>query len=162
MRGARPPGYDWRMTLPRRTPVLLACLLISGCAAVAHPIYGVREGSLAECDGVAGCLSTQSPQQSVHHVAPIAFRSVRSDARSDLVTTLRMLGGNRIVSSHRSYLRAEFTAGDVLDDVEFYLPVDDRVIHIRSVTRDGMEDSGEHRGRIERIRRTFDELQDGR
>lgn len=142
--------------------MVVSALMLGGCAAVAHPIYGVREGNLAACNGVPGCLSTQAAAGSPHHVDPIPYRSLRSDARSDLVTALRALGDNRIVSSHRSYMRAEFPAGTVLDDVEFYLPVEGRVIHIRSVTRDGMDDSGQHRARIERIRSHFDELQDGR
>lgn len=137
-------------------------LLLSGCAAVSHPIYGVREGQLAACDGVPGCLSTQAAAGDAHHIAPIRYSSLRSDARTDLVTALRTIGDNRIVSSHRSYLRAEFTAGEVLDDVEFYLPVEGRLIHIRSVTRDGMPDSGLHRARIERIRGFLDELQQQR
>jgi uncharacterized protein (DUF1499 family) len=75
---------------------------------------------------------------------------------------LRAMGDNRIVSSHRSYLRSEFMVGERIDDVEFYLPVDERVIHIRSATRNGMPDSGLNRQRIEELRTQFEALQERR
>lgn len=143
----------------RHGAVLALATALGGCATVSHPIYGVQEGRLAPCDGIAGCVSTQARLGSLHHTEPVRYASLRTDARVDLVTVLRNLGGNRVVSSHRGYLRAEFIVDEVIDDVEFYLPVDERLIHIRSVTRDGMADSGRHRARIEAVRVRMEELQ---
>ncbi len=141
--------------------VLVAALVVTGCTKISRPIYGVTEGQLSSCDGIAGCISSQA-QSPEHFIEPIAFTSLRSDARADLLVAMRSAGEHRLVSSHRSYVRGEFMRGNAVDDVEFYLPIEERFIHVRSVTRDGSDDSSVQRERIEEVRVRFMELQERR
>jgi uncharacterized protein (DUF1499 family) len=59
-----------------------------------------------------------------------------------------------IVEERADYLYAEFTSMLIgyVDDVEFYFPPDEQVIHVRSASRLGYSDFGVNRKRIEDIR----------
>lgn len=141
--------------------MLVAMFVVTGCTKISRPIYGVTEGQLSSCDGIPGCISSQSTSPD-HYIEPIAFTSLRSDAHFDLIVAMRDTGDHRLVSSHRSYVRGEFISGNAIDDVEFYLPIEDRVIHLRSATRNSSGDSEIQRERIEDLRLRFRELQDRR
>ena len=141
--------------------MLAAMLAVAGCTTISRPIYGVTEGQLSSCDGITGCISSQSTSPD-HYIEPISFTSLRSDARLDLIAAMRDAGEHRLVSSHRSYVRGEFIRGDAIDDVEFYLPIEDRVIHVRSTTRNSRGDSELQKERIEGLRLRFRELQERR
>ena len=52
-----------------------------------------------------------------------------------------------------------FAARSGVDDVEFYFPPNERVIHLRSASRLGLLDAGENRERVEGLRRVFSQLQ---
>ena len=44
------------------------------------------------------------------------------------------------------------TIQETIDDVEFYFPPDERIIHVRSESRTGYYDFGANRRRVERLR----------
>ena len=45
-----------------------------------------------------------------------------------------------------------------VDDVEFYFPPDQTIIHLKSASRKGHYDFGANRRRVERLRSTFESL----
>ncbi|OUR68301.1 hypothetical protein A9Q77_09390, partial [Marinomonas sp. 42_23_T18] len=59
----------------------------------------------------------------------------------------------RIVKSELGYLHTEVKSDLIgfIDDVEFYLPKDENVIHIRSASRVGFSDFDVNRNRIRQI-----------
>ena len=59
-----------------------------------------------------------------------------------------------IVEERADYLYAEFASRllGFVDDVEFYFPPNERIIHVRSASRLGHSDFGVNRKRIEDIR----------
>ncbi|NDY59068.1 DUF1499 domain-containing protein, partial [Desulfovibrio sulfodismutans] len=59
-----------------------------------------------------------------------------------------------ILQKQNGYFRVEFRSKILgfVDDVEFYLPEDQDVIHIRSAARLGYYDFGVNRRRVEKIR----------
>jgi len=65
-----------------------------------------------------------------------------------------------IVTEEGGYLHAEVRSFlfRFVDDVEFTLDADNRVIHVRSASRTGYSDFGVNRRRVERLRTFFVEL----
>ena len=65
----------------------------------------------------------------------------------------------RIVEMKPDYLYAEYTSGlmGFVDDVEFYVPPNGKIIHVRSASRLGHSDLGVNRKRIEAIRARLDQ-----
>ena len=156
-----------------RSALPLAALALGACSSVVQPEYGIMGGVLYPCPASFACVSSQESDPE-RKVEPLAYGSDRRDARSDLIGAINTFPGVRIVSSHRNYLRAEFPSKALrnqdanefyfaaragVDDVEFYFPPSDRVIHVRSAARLGLIDGGENRDRVEALRRAFDQLQ---
>ena len=81
----------------------------------------------------------------------------RAQALARLKAIVTAQPGATIVSETQDYLHAEFRSKIMgfVDDVEFWLPADQPVIHVRSASRVGYSDMGVNRRRVERIRRLF-------
>lgn len=114
---------------------------------------GVRDGRLKAVPATPNAVSSQA-QDSQHAVAPIAYRGTRADALSALVRVMTGLPGARIISQTDDYLYAECETPllGFVDDLEFYLPAAERIIHVRSASRLGHHDLGTNRRRVEDIR----------
>lgn len=116
---------------------------------------GVTEGELLPCPPSPNCVSTQaSPEEdSEHHVDPIVYTDDRM--KTQLLIESYMLGkGNaHLVSSSLGYVHFEVKSPLIgyIDDVEFYLPAADSVVHIRSASRIGYSDFGVNRERVRQI-----------
>lgn len=151
----------------------LAAVLAGGCASVKTPPYGVRQGELGDCPDNRACVSSHAASEE-NYIEPLHYVSGRQYARAHLLRVIRAFDDAKIVSNHRNYIRATFPSKAVrderdseyyfepeaaVDDVEFYFPPGERVIHVRSASRLGLLDLGENRERIERIRELFSELQ---
>lgn len=155
-------------------PAVLIALALGGCASVVQPQFGVQTGGvLYPCPASRACVSSQETHAE-RKVEALAYDGDRRDARADLIGAIDSFTGVRIVSSHRNYLRVEFPSKALkdrspdefyfaaragIDDVEFYFPPEERVIHVRSAARLGMIDAGENRERVEALRRAFAQLQ---
>jgi uncharacterized protein (DUF1499 family) len=152
---------------------MLLILTVSGCSTILTPTFGVRQGQLASCPPQRDCVSSQDNDPNLH-IQPLIYTSTRDQARSDLLIAATVVGQGRIVSNHRSYIRIEYPISDskadhasayyyqpenAVDDVEFYLDPNSHVIEMRSIARLGLFDIGANRGRLERIRSAFAELQ---
>ena len=66
----------------------------------------------------------------------------------------------RIVAERHDYLRYEFTSFvfRFVDDVEFLIDQDTKLIHFRSASRVGHSDLGANRRRMVRFREAFEHL----
>ena len=151
---------------------LLMVLALGACSTILTPTFGVREGQLAPCPQHRDCLSTQDSDPNLS-IAPIIYTSNRQQARNDLLIAINAVGQGRLVSNHRNYIRVTYSITspadhaseyfyqpeDAVDDVEFYLVPNQRVIEMRSVARLGLFDVGANRARLEQIRAAFAELQ---
>lgn len=75
----------------------------------------------------------------------------------DLRQLLENLSGARIVEARSDYLRAEVSSRLMrfVDDVEFLLDPEARVVHVRSASRVGHWDIGINRKRVEQLRKAY-------
>jgi len=145
--------------------LVFACLLgikiaVSGepqlLAGTRPSNLGVRAGQLASCPSTPNCVSSQS-QDSVHKIEPFTYNSSAQKAMADLKTVLQSFRRTKAIAQTENYLYTEFTIPVIgfVDDVEFFLDENAKVIHIRSASRLGESDLGVNRSRIETLRAKF-------
>ena len=120
---------------------------------------GVRDGKLAPCPSTPNCVCSQS-EDAGHKIEPLTYKSTPEVAFTQLKQAIASQPRTKIITESPNYLYAEFTSAIMkfVDDVEFYLDEDAKVIHVRSASRLGQSDLGVNRKRIETIRAKLQEL----
>ena len=120
---------------------------------------GVTENHLAACPETPNCIVSQDGDAS-HSVDPIAYSGDRATVRKALEQVLGVVPRTQIVEATEDYIRAESSSRllGFIDDVEFYLPADESVIHIRSAARLGESDLGVNLRRVEQVRLALQDL----
>lgn len=120
---------------------------------------GVHSGQLAPCPSTPNCVNSQS-QDATHRIAPLTYDSSPQEAMANLKTALKSFTRAKVIAQTENYLYAEFTIPVVgfVDDVEFLLSEDAKVINVRSASRMGESDLGVNRRRIETLIAKFNEL----
>ena len=121
---------------------------------------GVRDGKLAPCPSTPNCVCSQS-EDAEHKIEPLTYKSTPQVAFSQLKQAIASQPRTKIITQSPNYLYAEFTSAIMkfVDDVEFYLDEDAKVIHVRSASRLGQSDLGVNRKRIETIRAKLQEVE---
>jgi len=114
---------------------------------------GVNDGKLRDCPNSPNCVSSQSIDTE-HKIAPLSYTGDPAKALEDLKSVISSLPRTKIITANDNYIYAEFTSAlmGYVDDVEFYLNTDKKVIEVRSASRLGESDLGVNRDRIETIR----------
>ncbi|WP_204104217.1 MULTISPECIES: DUF1499 domain-containing protein [Spirulina sp. CCY15215] len=109
---------------------------------------GIKNGKLAPCPGTPNCVSSQSTK-SQEKIAPLPMTSI-----AQLRKVIEGMELTKIIKETDNYLYAEFKSKlmGFVDDVEFYLDSNAKVIHVRSASRLGKSDLGANRKRVEEIR----------
>ncbi|NNJ94863.1 MAG: DUF1499 domain-containing protein [Halobacteria archaeon] len=115
---------------------------------------------LPPCPASPNCVSSQAGN-SGQRVEPFAFTMHPDKALARLKQVLQEAPRTTIVAEEGSYLHAEARSFlfRFVDDVEFKMDTDNRVIHVRSASRTGFSDLGVNRRRVERLRRAFNDTQ---
>lgn len=117
---------------------------------------GVTDGRLAPCPSSPNCVSTQATNEQ-HRMEPLSFDGSSEEAIRRLKTIIETELRTKIVTQRADYIHAEFTSAlfRFVDDVEFYLDQEHKVIHFRSASRAGYSDLGVNRKRMNAIRSKF-------
>lgn len=120
---------------------------------------GIDHDYLAPCPPSNNCVVSQNGDAK-HSIEAIIYHVDRDTARETLLKVLTVVPRTEVVEQTDNYIHAlsksrifKFT-----DDVEFYLPTDESVIHIRSASRVGESDLGVNRRRMEQIRLALQDL----
>lgn len=134
----------------------LVPLLMVGCSGTRPSHLGVREGRLAPCPNSPNCVATQSADPK-HKIDPLIYTSSMEEARDRLEKIVRAMPRTRVVSLEGDYMHVEFSSRlfRFVDDVEFWLDDENKLIHFRSASRKGYSDLGVNRKRMEKIREQF-------
>ncbi|MEL6603089.1 MAG: DUF1499 domain-containing protein [Cyanobacteria bacterium J06614_10] len=121
---------------------------------------GVKEGGkLKPCPDTPNCVCSQAPADDKEHaIAPFSYTGAAKDAIQQLKQIIEGMERSKINSVSDDYLYAEFSSKlmGFVDDVEFYAPPGESVIHTRTAARLGKSDLGANRKRTEEIRRQFE------
>ena len=119
---------------------------------------GVTDGQLKSCPNTPNCVSSQAPSDDKEHaIAPFAYTGSASDAIQRLKQIIEGMERSTINEVTDNYLYAEFSSKlmGFVDDVEFYAPPGESIIHTRTAARLGKSDLGVNRKRTEEIRAKF-------
>lgn len=137
---------------------ILSALLIIGCTGARPPHLGLKDGMLAPCPSSPNCVSSRSTDNE-HAIGPFAYSGEAKEALARLAAIVRDMPRTKIISATDSYLYAEFTSliFRFVDDVEFAIDEQAKVIHVRSASRVGRSDLGVNRKRMENIRKAWKE-----
>jgi uncharacterized protein (DUF1499 family) len=123
-----------------------------------RPKLGVRDGKLLPMSRFPkGVSTTAEDDQHWIWIEPLSFDDPAEEAWARLGRVMKDLPRVRVLSWTDSYLRVEWASVvfRFLDDVEFLLDSEARVIHFRASSRVGLVDLGVNRRRMERIRQAF-------
>lgn len=120
---------------------------------------GVNNGRLSSCPASPNCVVSQDADAK-HAIDPIPYHLDRDKAREVLIKVLGVVPRTEIVEQTDNYIHAlsKSRIFKFVDDVEFYLPPNEPVIHVRSASRLGDSDLGVNRRRVEQIRLALRDL----
>jgi uncharacterized protein (DUF1499 family) len=127
---------------------------LAACAGERPNNLGVHGGRLTECPGSPNCVSSQATDEG-HRIAPLVFSDDPAQAFARLKQTLGDRGDTTLIEERSDYLRVEFRTTLFVDDGEFLLDGQQRLIQVRSASRLGYSDLGKNRRRLEEIREQF-------
>ena len=113
---------------------------------------GVRNGNLKAVPSSPNAVSSQAT--TAHSIAPLVYKGSQEQAMKALKAIVEGTPNARIVETKPDYLYAEYASSllGFVDDVEFYVPPNAKIIQVRSASRLGYSDLGVNRKRIEAIR----------
>jgi len=99
-------------------------------------------------------------EEQTHYIEPFNYPSGKRHALQTLQRVLADLDPATIIVQSDDYLHVEFKSRYLgfVDDVEFYLPNNEPLIHIRSASRMGYSDLGVNRKRMNSLRLQYYEL----
>jgi uncharacterized protein (DUF1499 family) len=135
---------------------ILMVLLLSGCGGTVPEDLGAKDEKLKACPETPNCVSTQAKKSDTEHrMEPIAYTDNESDAKAAIMETIEDSSRASILENGDDYVRAEFTSRvfRFVDDVEFYIDEEERLIHFRSASRIGSSDMGANRERMTELRK---------
>ena len=120
------------------------------------PTTGLRDGRLAPCPATPNCVSTEATDER-QRVPPLPFAGAPHDALERLVRVVGAMRGARVAERRDGYLRVEFTTRVLryVDDAEFLVDPEARVVRFRSASRVGRSDFGTNRRRMAEVARRF-------
>jgi uncharacterized protein (DUF1499 family) len=120
---------------------------------------GVSHDHLTSCPASPNCVVSQDADTK-HTIDPITYHIDRNAARETLLKVLTVVPRTEVVEQTDSYIHAlsKSRIFGFVDDVEFYLPKNEDLIHIRSASRMGDSDLGVNRRRVEQIRLALRDL----
>lgn len=120
---------------------------------------GIEENHLAPCPTTPNCVVSQGADVT-HAIDAIPYNGDRQTAYQALLDVLSVVPRTEIVTQTENYIRAESSSRllGFVDDVEFFFPADEAVIHLRSASRLGESDLGVNRRRLEQIRLALQDL----
>ncbi|MCB1156935.1 MAG: DUF1499 domain-containing protein [Leptospiraceae bacterium] len=138
---------------------LLLLLTTLSCNRKSQKSLMITEGVFSPCPKSPNCISSQEKKEDKeHYIEAIVYSSSREDAQKKMIVTLQKLPRVKLVKKTDNYLHAEFTTllMRYVDDVEFYFPENNKLIHIRSASRVGYSDLGKNRSRMKEIKQLFE------
>ncbi|MEH2088943.1 MULTISPECIES: DUF1499 domain-containing protein [unclassified Nostoc] len=137
---------------------LISSLILPGATWAASSL-GVDNGHLSSCPASDNCVVSQNADEK-HAIDPIPYHVDRNAAREILLKVIGVVPRTEIVEQTDNYIHAlsKSRIFQFVDDVEFYLPPNESVIHLRSASRVGESDLGVNRRRAEQIRLALRDL----
>ena len=146
--------------MSRFLSIILGLIIASGLFSnSASAAISINSDRLEPCPSSPNCVVSVNGDEE-HQIDPITYNSDRATAKETLLKVLSVVPRTEVIDSTDNYIHAESTSRifKFVDDVEFYFPEDENVIHLRSASRVGESDLGVNRRRMEQIRLAMQDL----
>lgn len=124
-----------------------------GCGGERPDILGASDGKLAACPDSPNCVSSDAGDDA-KRVQPFQFDGDQAAVWTALRAAVEAEPRTTVISDDGTYLHAEAKSRifGFIDDLEFLLKPEERMIAIRSAARTGHSDFGVNAERVEAIR----------
>lgn len=135
---------------------LSGLMAMGSCSAKNNPPIGLQNGELKKCPSSPNCVSSYETGPA-HSIEPLLYSTTKDEAAGKLKSLVLGMKRTKLISETGDYMHFEFKSRifRFIDDVEFYFPDNEKIIHVRSASRTGYSDMGVNRKRIEKIRNLF-------
>jgi uncharacterized protein (DUF1499 family) len=145
--------------MSRLTTIILGIFLVLVSLALPADALGINQGYLENCPASQNCVISQNGDTK-HTIDPITYHTDRDTARRTVLKVLTVVPRTEVVEQTDNYIHAlsKSRIFRFVDDVEFYFPENENLIHIRSASRIGESDLGVNRRRMEQIRLALRDL----
>jgi uncharacterized protein (DUF1499 family) len=102
-------------------------------------------------------VSSYEDKNNEHYIKPIKFMGDLEQSKKRILWALKKVPGVKVIKDEQNYVYAEVTSAvfKFVDDIEFVLNPEDKVIHVKSASRTGRSDWGVNRKRVEQVRFEF-------
>jgi uncharacterized protein (DUF1499 family) len=123
------------------------------------PDTSLVNGKLRPCPATPNCVSSEAQEDS-KRLAPFSYTSSTDVAWDNLQQAIKKSGGV-VQRFDDPYLWATYTTRifRYVDDMEFRLEAEQKIIHVRSGSRVGKSDLGVNRKNVEKLRKNFETAQ---
>ena len=113
-------------------------------------------GRISPCPDKPNCVSSLSEDKDCR-IEPLGYSGDLDQARERILGILKGVDRVKIVVSDKDYIHAEFRSAlfRFVDDVQFYFPPGENIVHMKSASRTGYYDFGVNRKRIDWLREKF-------
>jgi uncharacterized protein (DUF1499 family) len=130
----------------------MTIFILSSVSGAGVEGLGATEDKLAPCPDSPNCVSTQSKSKR-HTMEPLPYLQTREATRERILSILKGMKRMQIVKLTEFHIHVEFRTAlwRFVDDVEFLLDDEERVVHFRSASRAGYYDFGLNRRRMKEI-----------
>jgi uncharacterized protein (DUF1499 family) len=135
--------------------IVFATMLSTGILAMGdEPSSRIK---ISSCPDKPNCVSSLEEDKD-RRVPPLAYSGDMEQARGRILEILKGFDRIKIVVSEKDYIHAESRSAlfRFVDDVQFYFPPGEKIVHVKSAARSGYYDFGVNRKRIDRIREKFE------
>lgn len=140
---------------------IIFALFLTLTSSLGFPIvtWAATNSPLADCPSSPNCVVSQNGDAK-HAIDPIPYSVDQNTAKATLLKVLDVTPRTEVVEETENYIHAlsKSKIFHFIDDVEFYLPENEKVIHLRSASRVGESDLGVNRRRMEQIRLALQDL----
>ncbi|MBU0990974.1 MAG: DUF1499 domain-containing protein [Proteobacteria bacterium] len=130
---------------------------MGGCSGKRPSDIGMSNNRLHPCPETPNCVSSYAADRkaSIH---PLQYTGDRIQAKNRLKQIILKEPRATLITETDDYLHIEFKSliFRFVDDVEFYFPDNESIVHVRSASRVGYSDLGINKKRIEHIRQRFE------
>ena len=146
--------FLWAITLV--SVFMILSTIVLGCAGKRPSSVGLTDNRLFPCPESPNCVSSMSEDEA-HYIEPFTYPSEKQQAYKALLRVILDQVRATIIEQSDNYLHVEFKSKYLrfVDDVEFYFPNSEPIIHIRSASRVGRSDLGVNRKRMNHVRQQY-------
>jgi len=134
--------------------IVISILFIMAWLSESGPLPRDEDNILEPCPDKPNCVCSEYIDDTEHYIEPLALSTEKLPRAVEYIKiSIESLGGE-IQTENNDYLAATFSSSffGFIDDVEFRIDTENKLIHIRSAARLGHSDFGVNKKRVRTLK----------